>query len=66
MKRHCEFGTQIIAPLANDEWNVFKKHTSIGQDIMQACRSPIMQLASIIAESHHERWDGAGYPRGLT
>ena len=32
---------------------------------MRVCSSPIMQLAAIIAETHHERWDGTGYPNGL-
>jgi len=65
IKKHCEFGQTIIQPLADKEWKVLKRHTSMGNEIMTVCRSPIMQLASVIAQTHHEKWDGTGYPRGL-
>ncbi len=65
MKRHCEFGQTIIQPIADKEWSVLKNHTSMGKNIMQLCSSPIMQTASVIAQTHHEKWDGSGYPFGL-
>lgn len=65
MQEHCECGWTIIEPSADKEWQLLQKHAKMGCDIMRACTSPIMQLAAIIAETHHERWDGTGYPRGL-
>ncbi len=42
-----------------------ERHTLIGADILSGSRSPLIQLAAEIARSHHERWDGTGYPDGL-
>lgn len=47
------------------EWAVMQNHTLIGKDILDGHSCEIMQLASRIAETHHERWDGSGYPNGL-
>lgn len=49
-----------------DEWEVMKSHASIGQDILAKSERKILQLGSIIAGQHHERWDGSGYPQGLS
>ncbi len=50
-------------PLTDDEYNSVKEHVIIGSQIL----SPLMHLDSIISyvRSHHERWDGTGYPDGL-
>lgn len=47
-----------------DEWEIMKKHTEIGAKILRGPR-PIDQMAELIALTHHERWNGTGYPRGL-
>jgi HD-GYP domain-containing protein (c-di-GMP phosphodiesterase class II)/CHASE2 domain-containing sensor protein len=44
---------------------VMETHTTIGADILAGSASPLIQLAATIARSHHERWDGTGYPDGL-
>ena len=41
-------------------------HTSMGLDIMNTCSSPVMKMGAVIAETHHEKWDGSGYPQGLS
>ncbi len=53
------------AKLDADEWEIMKTHTTIGADIMMRSSQPIMKAGAIIAEHHHENWDGSGYPKGL-
>ena len=47
------------------EWVTVENHTQVGGLILKGSRSPIFQLAAVIAENHHERWDGSGYPKKL-
>lgn len=48
-----------------DEWQMMKTHTTIGAEILSGHNSELMRLAGEIALSHHEKWDGSGYPNGL-
>lgn len=48
-----------------NEWALMQQHAQFGLDILQRSSRPLMRLAAEIALSHHERWDGTGYPRGL-
>ncbi|MBI5592765.1 MAG: response regulator [Deltaproteobacteria bacterium] len=48
-----------------DEWEIMKQHTTIGGRILGGSRTGFIKLAEVIALTHHERWDGSGYPRGL-
>jgi CHASE1-domain containing sensor protein len=52
--------------LTPDEFAVMKTHTRIGADILSGSKALMLQMAREIALNHHERWDGKGYPRGLT
>jgi len=65
MKDHCQFGKSIIQPMTDEDWQKLRRHTRLGRLIMGLPSSPIMRLAASIAESHHEKWDGSGYPNGL-
>lgn len=47
------------------EFDVVKGHCQVGYDLLSGSRSVLVQLAAEIALTHHERWDGQGYPRGL-
>lgn len=47
------------------EWDVMKSHTELGGLILEGSQNPFIQLARIIAVTHHEKWDGTGYPKGL-
>lgn len=47
------------------EWAVMQTHSTIGHSILSRSQAPILQLAATIAHCHHEKWNGAGYPRGL-
>lgn len=56
--------------LNDEEWSIMKKHTELGAETLQATLNKFpggdfLRLARDIAWSHHERWDGTGYPRGL-
>ncbi len=52
-------------PLDEEEWRIIKEHTVIGYNIMQNCSSKYLKAGAVIAYSHHEKYDGSGYPRGL-
>jgi putative two-component system response regulator len=52
--------------LTAPEYEIMKSHTEIGADILAGAKSEVLQLAGQIALNHHERWDGLGYPRGLS
>jgi len=49
----------------DDEFEIMKEHAQAGYEILHKSKLPMMQVASIIAHQHHEKWDGSGYPRGL-
>lgn len=51
--------------LTTDEYDTMKQHAWVGSKMFQNSRSPILRAASIIALTHHERYDGTGYPQGL-
>ncbi len=51
--------------LTDEEFEVMKTHTTIGAGILEGSRFPLMQMAAEIARTHHERWDGRGFPLGL-
>ena len=48
-----------------DEFEIMKTHAAIGEKILSGSTYPRIQMAASIAFTHHERWDGGGYPRGL-
>ncbi|MQA23134.1 HD domain-containing phosphohydrolase [Rugamonas rivuli] len=48
-----------------EEMVVMRQHADIGYNILKDCQARMLQLAAEIALTHHERYDGAGYPRGL-
>ena len=66
IRDHCGIGRRIINPLSHEESIRLKTHTSVGMQIMGSTNSPVLKLAALIAASHHEKWDGTGYPRGLS
>ncbi|WP_425517671.1 HD domain-containing phosphohydrolase [Paenibacillus oenotherae] len=52
--------------LTEEEFELMKRHTTIGYNLLKASGRDLMKMASIVAYEHHEKWDGSGYPRGLS
>ncbi|MFQ5952978.1 MAG: HD-GYP domain-containing protein [Candidatus Omnitrophota bacterium] len=51
--------------LTPSEWKLVRKHPAVGGEIFKNATTPLLQICGIIASTHHERFDGKGYPRGL-
>lgn len=51
--------------LDDSEWEIMQRHTIIGGDILNGLKKDYIKMAREIALTHHEKWDGTGYPRGL-
>ena len=65
MQRHCGIGRKICSTLTAEDRLLFTSHVDIGARIVAGCTSALLELAARIALTHHERWDGTGYPLGL-
>ena len=52
--------------LSDEEFSTMKLHAKIGYDILASKPTPLLQLAATIALTHHEKYDGSGYPQGLS
>jgi len=52
--------------LEPEEWAIMQTHVSIGADLLAGTDIPLLEMARNIALSHHEKWDGSGYPQGLS
>jgi HD-GYP domain-containing protein (c-di-GMP phosphodiesterase class II) len=51
--------------LTSEEWEIMKKHSTYGREILEAANLPLLRNAGAVVEQHHERYDGKGYPKGL-
>lgn len=65
MQRHVALGKRAFEPMSTNEWRAFRSHTILGEMMMDLGTSPLLSMAGQIALTHHERWDGTGYPLGL-
>mgnify|MGYP002700477009 FL=1 len=52
--------------LVGDEWKIMQTHAQIGGDILEKSTVSVSKLAARLAHYHHEKWDGSGYPEGLS
>lgn len=59
--------TILLKPgnLNDKEWLIMKDHTVIGEKILAHCENRVMRTGAVIAKTHHEKFDGSGYPLGL-
>ena len=70
LQRHRQIGISdavLLKPteLTPGEWDEARSHVEIGAAMMSRSEVALMQMAQTIAYTHHERWDGQGYPSGL-
>ncbi len=67
MQTHCSMGREILKPMTDEEeLSRYREHTTIGREILGEGDSELLRVARRIAACHHERWDGTGYPEGLS
>jgi putative two-component system response regulator len=65
MQKHCSLGMWVFESLTDAEWTTFRRHAELGERILAGRGSEVLDMAAQIALTHHERWDGSGYPIGL-
>ncbi|MGD9857559.1 MAG: HD domain-containing phosphohydrolase [Planctomycetaceae bacterium] len=65
MKTHCALAKTVIQPLDARRTAILRKHGLIGSELLDVSSSPLLLTAARIAQTHHEWWNGAGYPFGL-
>ena len=65
IRRHCEFGKRIVDEMSSEDRRAPGRTIRAWRKIMNSGASPTLQMAARIAMTHHEKWDGTGYPRGL-
>lgn len=65
VKKHCDIGQHIVQPLSDEEWKSLRVCSDTNFGIATPSCDPLLVMIANIACSHHERWDGTGYPRGL-
>jgi putative two-component system response regulator len=51
--------------LSPEDRELMRRHTTVGSELLSGSSSDVMRMAEEIARTHHERWDGGGYPAGL-
>ncbi len=66
MQRHVALGKGAFEPMSAHEMKAFRSHTILGEMMVNVSSSPLLTMAAQIALTHHERWDGEGYPIGLS
>ncbi len=57
---------QKPGPLDTEEWKIMRQHPEFGAEIIGEHESGMLRMARAVALGHHEKWDGSGYPLGLT
>lgn len=65
MQKHVLLGKKAFEPMNRNEWEIHRRHTLMGKEMISVGNSPLLKMAAEIALTHHERWDGTGYPLGL-
>src|SRR5690606_4028853 len=61
----CGFAERVFETVNDSDWATLRKHAEIGGKILGGCNVCVLDMAARIALTHHEKWDGSGYPIGL-
>lgn len=65
MQRHAVIGKEVLQPVAAEEVGIWRAHADNGAKIIGGAKFKLLAVARTIALTHHEKWDGTGYPLGL-
>ena len=65
VQRHCGFGKRVFESANEQDSTMLRQHSKLGAEMLNCTSSPLIQIAARTALTHHERWDGTGYPLGL-
>jgi putative two-component system response regulator len=65
MRKHCVFGKGIIDPTSDNEAGLARRYTDLVSRPLVKTETPLLSMAASIALTHHEKYDGSGYPNGL-
>lgn len=66
MEVHAQVGADVLNAHNDMLQNAMVRHEELGSRLPESSRSPLTELAASIALTHHEKWDGSGYPNGLS
>src|SRR4029077_16929578 len=62
----ASIGKSVLEPMTDTEWQTLRAHPEVGSRIIGEPEFDLMRMAARIALTHHEWWDGTGYPLGLS
>ena len=65
MSKHAVLGKSVLQPTSRGDTDLWRSHVSIGAKIIGDTDFPLLKTAAVVALTHHEKWDGSGYPLGL-
>lgn len=65
MQKHCALGKRVFERMDGQQFAALREHASLGGTVLGSAQSPLIRMASRIALTHHEWWNGEGYPLGL-
>ena len=65
MRTHCDLGSHVLRISEDETKSIFRRHINMGVAILSELDSPLLRMAASVVATHHERWNGTGYPYGL-